>query len=101
MRPIVRLIARSTLLSLAVLALAVSQQPSNALAKTVLPVEFGDPTDTTEGPAPGPGKSSTKDLSSRVVAPARGGYVPYSGLRLLSPQDRYLLAVSILKCLWR
>jgi hypothetical protein len=101
MRLIVRFIARSTFLLLVILPLVVSQHPSNALAKTVLPVEFGDPTDTTQGPAPGPGKGSTKELAPRVVVPTGGTLVPHSGLRFLLAQDRYLLAVSILKCLWR
>lgn len=99
MRLILRLIARSTFLLLILLALVVSWE--DAQAKAVLPVELGDPTDTTYGPAPGPGKGSTKDLSSRVVVPARETLAPLSGARYLLAQNRYLLAMSILKCLWR
>jgi hypothetical protein len=101
MRLIVRFIARSTLLLLVLLAFAISQQPSSAFAKTVLPVEFGDPTDTTQGPAPGSGKGSTKDSASRVVVPTEGIPLPHSGMRFLLAQDRYFLAVSILRCMWR
>jgi hypothetical protein len=99
MRLFVRFIARSPLLLLVMLALAVSQQ--DALAKTVLPVEFGDPTDTTYGPAPGPGKGSTKDSPSRIVVPGGRTLAPLSGTRYLLAQNHYLLAMSILKCLWR
>jgi hypothetical protein len=95
------LIAHRTLLSIVVLAIALSQQPSFALAKTVIPVALGEPTDTTEGPAPGPGKGSTKDLSSRVTVLTGETLGQHSGVRLLANQDRYLFTLWILRYLWR
>jgi hypothetical protein len=101
MRRYLRLMARCTLVLLAVIGFSVSHQPPNALAKTVLPVDFGDPTDTVGGPAPGPGKGSAKELSSGIQTPAVGTLGSHSGLRILLTENRYFLILSILKTLYR
>jgi hypothetical protein len=75
---------------------------SKAHAKPVTPIQFGDPTDTDEGPLPGPPKSSNKDLSSTfrqqslAATPSSTGGQP----SLLNMADRYWLLASILKY-WR
>jgi hypothetical protein len=97
-----RLINRSgslLFLVLVVLAASLFLQPSVVRAKTVVPIEFGDPIDNDEGPAKGPAKGAAKSLSSRVTnTPSLN---PHSRIRLLPPNDGYLLVMLILRQWWR
>jgi hypothetical protein len=101
MRPIVRLVSPLTILLLILLTVALSQKPSACSAKTVIPVELGDPDDTDDGPSPGPSKGSSKGLSAQVLTSAEGTRTSKHGRLFLTTRDRYLLVTSILRHLWR
>jgi hypothetical protein len=101
MRLIVRLVSPPTILLLILLSVALSQKPSTCLAKTVIPVQLGDPDDGDQGPSPGPGKGSSKGLSAQVPTSIEGTLASRPSPRSLTTGGRYLLLASILRHLWR
>ena len=101
MRLIIRLVSPLTIILLIILTVALSQKPSTSLAKTVIPISLGDPDDGDQGPLPGPGKGSSKELSAQVQPSIDGTLASKHGQQLLATRGRYLLVAYILKHLWR
>jgi hypothetical protein len=86
---------------LIVLGATFLHQPSIGRAKTVVPVEFGDPIDNDEGPAKGPSKGATKVLSSPIQTNTAQPVSQRSRSRFLPIRDVYTLALFILRQWWR